>query len=532
MLYVENSPYPTFLFISLFRIFEYHCNKDGFSAFKDIRLNITGEATYESLGISVKMSADGTTIVVGAQGPDKNGNDNGHVRVYNFNASINKYAQVGSDIYGPFAKSDFGRRVGVSANGTTIVIGAPGSGTNSTSESPGVVRVYSFNSATNSYEQIGMDIIGKKAGDKFGEEVDISADGTKIVVGAPIHKGTGLASGQVRIYHFNYTTSSYDQIGVDIIGEAAQDRFGSSVCISADGTTIVLGAARNDGIGSNSGHARVYQFNNTVSLYTQVGSDIEGEMEGAGFGTAVSISADGKTFVATGIFNSENGEDSGHARVYNYNATIHEYTQIGSDINGEGAFDKFGLSVSMFADGSGFVASAEGTSAAGIVRVYSFNSSINSYTQVGASIYGTTADDYFGNSVSVSGDGSKFVVGAPGHNGNFGRAYVFEYSNTTEAPTTTPTTMPTKAPTIAPVIASTSMPTKAPTATGPITNAPAKIPTPNSSQSPTKVPVLVAPPTTIQVNPPTKCGVFGLQIFCPRSGKCGFFRRLFSISGC
>ena len=531
MLYVENSPYPTFLFISLFRIFEYHCNKDGFSAFKDIRLNITGEATYESLGISVKMSADGTTIVVGAQGPDKNGNDNGHVRVYNFNASINKYAQVGSDIYGPSANSDFGRRVGVSANGTTIVVGAPNGIGNVTNT--GFVRVYGYNSATSIYEQIGMDLIGERADDYFGEAVDISADGTKIVVGAPLNKGSGAKSGHVRIYHFNFTTSKYDQIGIDINGEVSENRFGSSVCISADGTTIVVGAARNNGKnGTKSGHVRVYQFNNTVSLYTQVGSDIEGEMEGAGFGTAVSISADGKTFVATGIFNSENGEDSGHARVYNYNATIHEYTQIGSDINGEGAFDKFGLSVSMFADGSGFVASAEGTSAAGIVRVYSFNSSINSYTQVGASIYGTTADDYFGNSVSVSGDGSKFVVGAPGHNGNFGRAYVFEYSNTTEAPTTTPTTMPTKAPTIAPVIASTSMPTKAPTATGPITNAPAKIPTPSSSKSPTKVPVLVAPPTTIQVNPPTKCGVFGLQIFCPRSGKCGFFRRLFSISGC
>ena len=31
---------------------------------------------------------------------------------------------------------------------------------------------------------------------------------------------------------------------------------------------------------------------------------------------------------------------------------------------------------------------------------------------------------------------------------------------------------------------------------------------------------------------PANCGLFGLNLFCPRRGKCGFFRRLFNINGC
>ena len=31
---------------------------------------------------------------------------------------------------------------------------------------------------------------------------------------------------------------------------------------------------------------------------------------------------------------------------------------------------------------------------------------------------------------------------------------------------------------------------------------------------------------------PFKCGLFGLSIFCPQSGTCGFWKRLFNIGNC
>ena len=48
------------------------------------------------------------------------------------------------------------------------------------------------------------------------------------------------------------------QLGEDIDGEAADDESGRSVSLSADGNIVAIGAYRNDGNGSNSGHVRVY----------------------------------------------------------------------------------------------------------------------------------------------------------------------------------------------------------------------------------------------------------------------------------
>ena len=49
-------------------------------------------------------------------------------------------------------------------------------------------------------------------------------------------------------------------VGQDIDGEAADDRSGQSVAMSADGSRIVIGARNNDGNGSNSGHVRIYRL--------------------------------------------------------------------------------------------------------------------------------------------------------------------------------------------------------------------------------------------------------------------------------
>ena len=56
-------------------------------------------------------------------------------------------------------------------------------------------------------------------------------------------------SGHVRIYAWNSATSAWEQQGADIDGEAAGDQSGYSVSLSSDGTTVAIGAHRNDGNG-------------------------------------------------------------------------------------------------------------------------------------------------------------------------------------------------------------------------------------------------------------------------------------------
>ncbi|KAH8048308.1 8-hydroxy-dADP phosphatase [Aureococcus anophagefferens] len=107
------------------------------------------------------------------------------------------------------------------------------------------------------------------------------------------------------------------QRGDDIDGEAAGDLLGYSVSLSADGTTLAVGAWGNDGAGSNAGHARVFAWHSDDETWVQRGDDIDGEAAGDNSGYSVSLSADG-TALAVGAPGNDDGpgNDAGHARVF------------------------------------------------------------------------------------------------------------------------------------------------------------------------------------------------------------------------
>ena len=48
------------------------------------------------------------------------------------------------------------------------------------------------------------------------------------------------------------------QLGSDIDGEASSDQSSTSVSMNSDGDRVAIGAHKNDGGGSSSGHVRVY----------------------------------------------------------------------------------------------------------------------------------------------------------------------------------------------------------------------------------------------------------------------------------
>ena len=120
-------------------------------------------------------------------------------------------------------------------------------------------------------------------------------------------------------------------MGADINGEAANDNFGWSVSMNGAGDRIVVGAIFNDGNGSNSGHVRVFDWSGTT--WTQVGADINGEAADDRFGYSVSMNGAGTRIVVGAIFNDGNGSDAGHVRVFDWSGTT--WTQVGADINGE-----------------------------------------------------------------------------------------------------------------------------------------------------------------------------------------------------
>jgi hypothetical protein len=196
------------------------------------------------------------------------------------------------------------------------------------------------------WNQLGLDIDGEATNDNSGWSVSLSADGLTVAISAPGNNGNGSYSGHVRIYKWNGT--SWNQLGLDIDGEASGDQSGRSVSLSADVLTVAIGASGNDGNGNNSGHVRIYKWNGTS--WNQLGLDIDGEATNDNSGRSVSLSADGLTVAIGASGNSNgNGSYSGHVRIYKWNGT--SWNQLGLDIDGEAEYNNSGWSVSLRADG-------------------------------------------------------------------------------------------------------------------------------------------------------------------------------------
>ena len=342
-------------------------------------------------------------------------------------ATVSAQTQLGADINGEAAGDHFGYPVSLSSDGYRLAAGAgtsDGNGDNS-----GHASVYQWSGTA--WTQLGANIDGEAVGDYSGSSISLSSDGNRLAVGAFFNDGNGADSGHVRVYHWSGTV--WTQLGGDIDGEVAGDYSGYSVSLTSDGNRLAIGAYRNDGNGDNSGHARVYQWSGTD--WAQLGTDIDGEVAGDYSGYSVSLTSDGNRLAIGAHRNDGNGDNSGHARVYQWSGMV--WTQLGGDIAGEVAGDRSGTSISLSSDGNRLAVGAPSNDGngdrSGHVRVYHWSGTV--WTQLGGDIDGEVAGDGFGVefSVSLSSDGHRLAVGAPFNDGNgdrSGHVRVYHWSGT------------------------------------------------------------------------------------------------------
>ena len=236
------------------------------------------------------------------------------------------------------------------------------------------MRVFILDDDGSSWKQLGQDIDGESGGDNSGWSVSLSSDGRTVAIGAFLNDGNGDKSGHVRVYQMDEASSSWQQLGQDIDGEAAGNNSGRSVSLSADGKTVAIGAYYNDGNGDNAGHVRVYQMDGASSSWRQIGQEIDGEAGYDQSGMSVSLSDDGKTQAIGANGNDSNGARAGHVRVYHMDDTGSSWKKIGLDIDGELAYDQSGWSVSLSADGRtvavGSIGNADNGVYSGQARVF------------------------------------------------------------------------------------------------------------------------------------------------------------------
>lgn len=192
------------------------------------------------LGGSISLSDDGNRIAVGSPLVQA-GNyyyKAGGVEIYELVNNV--WVQIGNTIFGTEYYGNFGEDVAISGNGQYVIIGSPNddTGTGETAISnTGEVKVYQEVSGT--WTQIGQTFSGVSLDDSSGKSVVINYDGSVIAFGTPKHDTTIANEGKIEI--FQYKGNTWEQIGPSINGGNVDDRFGTALAMSKDGTHIIVG---------------------------------------------------------------------------------------------------------------------------------------------------------------------------------------------------------------------------------------------------------------------------------------------------
>lgn len=378
---------------------------NGYAQWNQIGQSIDGEADEDYCGNSVALSGDGTTFALGAPlGNDAGGINRGHVRIFRYDCGM--WTQLGTDIDGDSNGDIFGWALSLSADGTRLAIGAPKNdeaGTNA-----GKVKVFQWNGSA--WTQMGSDLLAEAAADNYGYSVELSDDGSRLAVGGYLNDGSFPGAGHVRV--FQWVSTAWVQLGADIDGEAMNNTSGEAVSLSGDGMTVAIGAIGNSGGGSFSGHVRVYTYSG--GNWVQVGSDIDGEAPLQFSGKSVSLSQNGSCVAIGSPYNS-NGSYNGYVKVYKNISGL--WVQQGGKMEGDAPFDFSAISTSISANGQRVAIGAYQNDADGVdrgqIKVFQYNA--GSWIQVGSSIVGIEDYESIGLSVSLSADGNKLATGAPYH---------------------------------------------------------------------------------------------------------------------
>jgi len=263
-------------------------------------------------GSGVCVSGDGSTIVVGAPADDDGASAQGSA--YIFEKVGGTWTQVQKIIQSDTRSSGFfGSRVRISNDGTTLVVGAyehDGVGAN-------VGAAYIFDKSGGGTWSQTLKLYPPNTTTQFyAQGLDISGDGNVIAVGAPRDDTTSSNMGRVFMYvksggAWSNTPTQTFQYNTAV----AEDKyFGWSVGLSQNGNTLIVGAPYEDTEQTQSGAIHIYERTNGV--WTPVKREYTGvNPSGEGLGTSVAISDDGKVYIA-GNENDDPVITSGSVKVY------------------------------------------------------------------------------------------------------------------------------------------------------------------------------------------------------------------------
>ena len=367
-----------------------------------------------SQGTVVALSSDGKTAAIG--GP----NDYFNIgATWVFSRANNVWSQQGKKMVGN--TSGQGYSLALSADGITAAVGKYGNSGNN-----GLALVFIRNNGAwvQQGPELRADVL---VSNNNSAAVALSGNGNTAVIGL-----SGLSSGSgAFIFQRDNGVWSQQGQQITVPQGIVDPQFGHSVAISTDGNTLIVGGPWDGYISTPTSPAVVgaaWVYTRTTGGWTQQGPKLVGTSNtpSSGQGSSVALSADGNTAVVGGAF-----DDDGKGAFWIFTRSNGIWTQQGPKLVGSGAVgaSNQGASASISADGNIVLIGAPYDNVwVGAAWVFTRSSGV--WAQKGSKLVATDAigEARQGTSVSLSGDGTIALVGGPGDDSNKGGAWLYTAS--------------------------------------------------------------------------------------------------------
>ena len=301
----------------------------------------------------------------------------------------------------------------------------------------GKAYVFDLSDGSLAYTLDNPNPVGTSTEDYFGMAVDLDDD--FVIVGAPYEDDavSNLYPGKAYIYNLTDGSLVRTLDDPNAFGTTDGDRFGHSVAIN-DGIAIVSASLEDDAGGTDSGKVYIFDaqvaapavsadWSNVTLSHTLDNPSPFGSSGGDAFGSAVAISGN-YAIVGADREDDAGGGDSGKAYIYNASTGALLYTLDNPNPYGGSPFDYFGASVAISDDHAivGAYSEDDGGTDSGKAYIYDLSDGSLLYTLDNPNPYGSSAEDYFGRHVGISGD--RAIVGAILEGNKAGKAYIYNVS--------------------------------------------------------------------------------------------------------
>jgi len=456
---------------------------DPVGVFEEVNQLVASDvAEGDRFGYFTYLNKDGLRLFVGTVYNDEKGYNAGKVYEYKRNTVNDEWEEVtqitGSDITDT---SYFGISISMSDDENTLVVGAHGDDTVNTDT--GAVYTFKRDTVNDVWTEINkLTISDATEYDYFGISVSVSSDGLVLTVGAHGDDTVASAAGKVYTYKRATIDDEWTEVNQLVASDAVTyDLFGRGMILSRDGLFMVVSSYYRDSLGVDTGRLYTYERNNIdddwilkqiidpiynlknsnynideatiLGINLSMSDDMLKLIVGLNKGLAVysrktileewklsylhnphnnisigSISGNG--MVVCGANNSYSTDTLLNIGiVYTYNVhwnntdvmDINYHTDKVNQLVASDAeeSDYFGVSNHISSDGLVLVVGAhtEDTAATNAGKVYTYKRDTidDDWTEVNQLVASDAAEnDYFGVSVSVSSDGLVLTVGAHG----------------------------------------------------------------------------------------------------------------------